>query len=234
MTALVFSNVKYQKSNSDVKKYQTALGAHGYRVNVDGVFGVKTREATRKFQLKQGWTGQAADGIPGPMTFLRLGLTDKAPAATASDNEPPQNMTHVVYDGKTVNVRTRTMLQRAEVIQDRKYYLVQGSYNKGVAASAGTHDGGGCVDISVSGMSNATMQATCQALRKAGFAAWHRTPSQGFSHHIHACAIGDVQMASIAREQVQQYFNGMNGLAGHGPDTNAPRPYPSWAAKYNH
>ncbi len=234
MTAINFANVKYQKSNTDVKIYQRALNSKGgYRLTVDGVFGAKTKDATRKFQLKQGWTGQAADGLPGPLTFARLGLTNTGKVSTSDVTEPAHNYSRVTYDSKTVNVRTRTMLQRAEAIQNRKYYLVQGSYHYGVAASAGTHDGGGCVDVSVAGMSSATIQATCQALRRVGFAAWHRTPAQGFSHHIHACAIGDQQMASIAREQVQQYFNGKNGLAGHGPDTNAPRPWPSWANKYN-
>jgi hypothetical protein len=82
-------------------------------------------------------------------------------------------------------------------------------------------------------MSSATMQTVCQVLRKVGFAAWHRTPAQGFVHHIHACAIGDREMAPLARQQVQSYFNGRNGLSGNGPDTNAPRPYPAWASKYN-
>jgi hypothetical protein len=119
------------------------------------------------------------------------------------------------------------MLKQAEALSGQTITLSQGSYNSGVSASAGTHDGGGVVDIASSN------SALCQALRKVGFAAWIRTPSQGFAYHIHACAIGDREMASGAKNQVQSYFDGRNGLAGNGSDTNPPRPWPAWANKYN-
>lgn len=229
MTAISFANVAKGKTNADVKAYQKALSLRGYKLAVDGVFGASTAAATKAFQLKQGWQGPGADGRPGPLTFAKLGLTPK-PAASG---EPAHVYTRVIWRGHTVNVRTREMLKAAEAKAGAPLLIVQGSYNKGVAASAGTHDGGGCVDVSTSGMSSTRVRNVVQYLRMVGFAAWYRTPAQGFSYHIHACAIGDREMAYIAREQVQQYFNGQNGLAGHGPDTNAPRPYPAWAAKYN-
>lgn len=231
MPQIVFANVAPGKTNADVKVYQTALVRKGYALVLDGNFGEKTKEATKRFQLGQGWTGTGANGIPGPLTFARLGLTKKAAAVA----EPTHDYHRVIYGGHTVNVRTRIMMQRAEKFFGRKLVLSQGSYNKGVAASAGTHDGGGCIDISISDYNGATRLALLKDLRRVGFAAWIRTPAEGFAYHIHACAIGDREMAHIAKSQVIDYFAGRNGLATHGPDTapaSVGRPYPSWAAKY--
>lgn len=216
------------------KSLQSALKKAGYMSKLvipTDVYGPFTQGGVKKFHSKHPAYGMSTDGAIGPKGWAYL--FKQAYAPVTSIVEPVQDMHHVVYDGRTVNVRTRVLLMRAEAIFGKRFTLSQGSYNVGVAASAGTHDGGGVVDISVSGMSTLTINKAVQALRRAGFAAWHRTPAQGFSHHIHANAIGDAQMKSVAREQVQQYFNGQNGLAGHGGDTNPPRPYPSWAAKYN-
>jgi hypothetical protein len=146
--------------------------------------------------------------------------------------EPAHDYARLTYGGKTVNVRTRAMLRLAAAWAGVDIILTQGSYNRGVAASAGTHDGGGCVDVDVSGWGSAKRASVVQALRKAGFAAWLRTPAQGFAYHIHASAIGDREMSGIAREQVQSYFNGRNGLASNGP-TEGETHWPNWADKYN-
>lgn len=91
--------------------------------------------------------------------------------------------------------------------------VTQGGYNRGgVAASAGTHDGGGVLDlVQVS-------DATIRLLREAGAAAWHRTPAQGFSHHTHLVLIGCPHVSSGAAHQVAEYRAGRNGLAGRGRD----------------
>lgn len=146
--------------------------------------------------------------------------------------EPAHNYSRVTYGGKTVNVRTREMLKLAAKWAGVTITLTQGSYNTGVAASAGTHDGGGVVDINVNSWSSSTRAAVQLALRKAGFAAWLRTPDDGFAYHIHACAIGDREMASLAKSQVQSYFNGRNGLANNNSDSSEHR-WPNWADKYN-
>jgi hypothetical protein len=157
------------------------------------------------------------------------------PSSSPSYNEPAHDYRRVTYGGRTVNVRTRTMLERAriELGMGHAIRLTQGSYNRGVSASAGTHDGGGVVDIDSSQF--ASTNAALRALRRAGFAAWLRTPSEGFSYHIHACAIGDREMAASARSQVVAYFRGRNGLANNKPDSapaSVGRPSPQWAAKY--
>lgn len=222
-------------SDYDVKELQRALLAHGWDCGpVDGEFGSKTKRAVRAFQEQQGWRGAEADGIPGPETLQRLGVHPSVIVAPA-DGEPGPNYRHTYYGGHTVNERTAVLLKRAASAFGHSLNLIQGSYHKGVSASAGTHDGGGVVDVNVSGYTVAQQWLIVRALRQAGFAAWRRTPTEGFDYHIHACAIGDREMASLARSQVHAYFAGRNGLAGNGPDSapaSVGRPYPKWAAKY--
>ena len=115
-------------------------------------------------------------------------------------------------DGKIVNVRTLRMLQAAAELLGGWPRVMQGSHNPGrVAASGGTHDGGGVVDTSYVG----SWERTVEALRQVGFAAWHRTPDQrGWGHHIHAVAIGDRDLSPEAASQVRSFLAGGDGLAG--------------------
>lgn len=250
--SIVYEAVYYGAPvNASVKVVQDALNQEFGGVVVDGDYGDQTREAYSKWQRKLGYSGSVsqpgsgADGNPGPTSMSRLAAKygflvthGTAPSPTtpapADDGEPAHNYTRVVYGGKTVNARTRTMLQNAVKLltaYDWTPRLTQGSYNVGVGASAGTHDGGGVVDINVSTMSVNGMYLCAQALRKAGFAAWVRTPSDGFAYHIHAVAIGDREMSSAAKSQIQQWREDTNGLANHGPDPYAD-PYPAWTNKY--
>jgi len=119
------------------------------------------------------------------------------------------------------------MLAAAEARLGFNLRVLQGSYNRGgVSASAGTHDGGGAVDVSPT----RNPSQVVRALREVGFAAWHRLPSQGpWTEHIHAIAIGDPEMSSGAHAQVSAYYNRRNGLANNGPD-DGPHlsPIPTW------
>jgi hypothetical protein len=106
--------------------------------------------------------------------------------------------------------------------------VVQGSYNAGgVAQSAGTHDGGGAVDLIPT-----NWEKKVKALRKVGFAAWHRTPDQGpWAEHIHCILIGDAKMSMSAFSQVIQYKAKppTDGLAFHRRDpTWHPDPIPTF------
>lgn len=127
--------------------------------------------------------------------------------------------TRVLFRGKRLNTRTRDMVLAAEKLLGYQLQIFQGSYNAGgVSASAGTHDGGGAVDVWGKSLSDATTVAN--TMRRVGFAAWVRTPQQGnWGYHVHAIAIDDAELSSGARAQVVDYKAGRNGLANNGRDT---------------
>lgn len=71
-----YQQVSYGSRGSAVKELQTALNRRGYGLEVDGVFGVKTRAAVRDFQQKN---QLKLDGIAGDETWGRLMRADTAP-----------------------------------------------------------------------------------------------------------------------------------------------------------
>jgi peptidoglycan hydrolase-like protein with peptidoglycan-binding domain len=191
---------------------------------VDGYFGTETVSAYRRFQTSLGYRGLAANGLPGVSSLAKLG-------------QGRFRITHVIStgarvsrDGFVVDARTSSMLDEAERRLRRDLVLEQGSYNPGGdPTSAGTHDGGGVVDISVAGMTSATRTAVARAQRNVGFAAWVRTPSQGdWPWHIHAAAISDTDLSTQAQHQVGDYYLGLNGLANHRPDDGPRIPIRTW------
>lgn len=133
------------------------------------------------------------------------------------------------FEGHSLDDRTRDMVIAARVVTDAPLVITQGCYNAGgVAASAGTHDGGGAVDIRARDLTGAQIAEAVLKLRHVGFAAWHRTPAQGnWVEHIHCIAIGCPDLSSGAAYQVTAYKNGRNGLANNGKD-DGPRTYVGW------
>lgn len=84
--------------------------------------------------------------------------------------------------------------------------VTQGSFSTGVAASAGTHDGDGVVDLGT------TDGGTEAALRNAGWAAWIRGNGDGMSPHTHAVLMRATGIAPAAMGQVLDFINGGTGL----------------------
>lgn len=130
-------------------------------------------------------------------------------------------------NGKTLDQLTHYALM---AVEHRLGYdlgsltVVQGSYNRGgVGASAGTHDGGGAVDLTP-----VEWQHKVHAMRAVGFAAWHRPAIPGlWSEHVHAVLIGNAKLSPAAKAQVDDYRHHRNGLADHAPDaTWHPDPIP--------
>lgn len=257
---VIFEDIGPRGTAAANKAVQSALNRFRPPVAVDGDYGPQTRGAYAAWQEHLGFSGRDADGLPGWTSATRLAAaygfhlvrradapqpkptpqpspkpkpTPSAPgiADYLTVPEPAHDYKRVSYGGKTVNVRTRELLKLAASWAGVSISLTQGSYNKGVAASAGTHDGGGVVDINVNAWSSATRGRVVQALRKAGFAAWLRTPAQGFSYHVHAVAIGDREAAPLAKSQMQNYFDGRNGLASNG-HTEGETHWPDWADRY--
>ncbi|MFI6537905.1 peptidoglycan-binding protein [Nonomuraea sp. NPDC050547] len=181
---------------------------------VDGYFGTTTVTAYAGYQKSLGLSGLDANGLPGRTSLTSLGA-GRFKVTRIVDPGP-----RVSSGGFVVNTRTRTMLTEAKRLLGRDLKLDQGSYNPGGdPTSAGTHDGGGVVDISVEGMNSATRTAVVRGLRRVGFAAWVRNPQQDdWPWHIHAVAISDTALSGQAQNQVGDYYLGLNGLAGRGPD----------------
>lgn len=143
--------------------------------------------------------------------------------------KPPEDYTRLdVNQGQMLNRRTLAMLAHAQELYGGEieltgYAITQGSYTDGVAASFGTHSGGGAVDLSVLRKGTYTvlwndLDPLVRALRAAGFAAWVR--EYGELHpdspiHIHAIAIGDEELSEAAENQLTGpagYFRGFSGL----------------------
>lgn len=144
----------------------------------------------------------------------------------------PTPYQRVSWRGVTLNRRTRDAVLWAEKKSGVRVVPAQGSYNKGgVAASGGTHDGGGAIDCSVRGLSTSQRNALVRALKDAGFAAWYREPLPGvWGAHIHAIATGDKELAVGARAQVLSFDAGKDGLRGNRPDpTYRPSPRVTWS-----
>lgn len=94
-------------------------------------------------------------------------------------------------------------------IIERQYDVSQGSYNGGVKASGGTHDGGGVWDMRQYDVETITLA------RNGGAAAYHRSPEEAGSiwwpDHTHAVLVGD-PCNGPARYQVDAYKAGYDGL----------------------
>lgn len=75
---------KVGSRGTEVKAIQEKLKERGiYKGSVDGIYGSATAEAVKKFQKQQGLT---QDGIAGPATLKRLGISiGKIPSATENN-----------------------------------------------------------------------------------------------------------------------------------------------------
>ncbi|MGQ0840868.1 peptidoglycan-binding domain-containing protein [Actinokineospora sp.] len=203
-------------SKPSVLLVEQALAAKGLLASsyADGHFGTRTIDAYAAYQRSLGYTGIDASGLPGPTSLRTLGEQRYTVVKLVSAGSK------VTYHGKLMNTRTKAMLVEAERRFGTSFGVTQGSYNAGgTPASAGTHDGGGALDISVSGMSSTTRTNAARALRQVGFAAWVRTPAQGdWGYHIHAIALADPDQSTGAYHQSGDYYLGYNGLANRAPD----------------
>lgn len=129
-------------------------------------------------------------------------------------------MSRVVWRGVTLDADTAEMIAEAERLAGFKFELTQGCYSGGsVAASAGTHNGGGAYDVRARDLTARQIEAAVAALRDVGGPAWHRLPSEGdWPEHIHGLRADCPDLAPAAVRQVLAYRAGRSGLASNGPD----------------
>jgi len=192
---------------------------------VDGHYGSSTKAAYSAFQQRLGYTGLAANGLPGITSLTKL-------AGARFDITGKVNVGPRVQmpNGPVLNRRTNRMkMAAAKRLSGCKFVVTQGSYNAGgVAQSAGTHDGGGAVDLSVNSGCGARRNAV-RALRIVGFAAWFRPTIEGlWKKHIHAIAVNDTDLSAGAANQVSEYYRGFDGLDGDGRDAGPQVPKHTW------
>lgn len=133
----------------------------------------------------------------------------------------PPAYERTTWHGKTVDHRSKYLLELVEKKLGFELYCHQGSYNTAVSQSAGTHDGGGAIDVSIRPLNSSTNRAEeiVKVLRQFGWAAWWRHPWQGdWGDHIHAVECGNRLLSDGARWQVEEYKAGRNGLASRSAD----------------
>jgi hypothetical protein len=121
--------------------------------------------------------------------------------------------------------RTISRLAR-KAKKDKKQYrlvIIQGCFNTTVAASAGTHDKDAVIDVRIEGMD---WYAAQRWLRSQGWAAWVRTPAQGFSYHIHMVSLPKYKYEWVAsvgeyvNGQIADYYAWRDGLSSHSADNS--------------
>lgn len=170
-------------------------------------------------------------GLSGAVQAWQPGAT---PTATWTEPagclRPPEDYTRHWVSVGYFNARTLAMLDHAQALYsaqggiiDLRVALTQGSYTGGaLAASFGTHDGGGAVDLSVRHPVTwdilwDEIDPLIAALRTAGFAAWLRDTGDLYPDspiHIHAIAIGDRELSEAARAQIDGTFGYLRGYDG--------------------
>ncbi len=134
----------------------------------------------------------------------------------------------VSFRGGRFDRMTAQALSRMEEKLGYDLSIMQGSYNSGVGASAGTHDGGGAVDLAAY-----DHKRKVRAGREVGFAMWYRSSAEGpWSPHCHGILVGNAKLSSGAATQVTAYRNGRNGLASNAADTFGWRPSPIPSYKF--
>lgn len=125
-------------------------------------------------------------------------------------------------------------LRKAGLIaRDLSGLITQGAYNRGgVAASVGTHDGGGVLDVPPILVNTAAKR---RIWRDSGVAMWYRRASEGpWRDHGHGVWDGCPHLSAGAKRQITAYRQGRNGLANNRAD-QGPKPatYRSWQAAHS-
>lgn len=130
----------------------------------------------------------------------------------------PAALITVTIGGRTFKCSRRTAahllwtIARLKALHPQaRLEVIQGCYNIGVDASAGTHDLDACLDVRIAGLGWWEAQ---DFLRACGWAAWVRQPP-AFSWHIHMVSIGYPGPVGVyVPGQVDDYYRHTFGLKG--------------------
>ena len=127
-------------------------------------------------------------------------------------------VTHTVVqrDGKWLDQRTADFYDVLNKRMPGGVTIIQGSFNKSVDASAGTHDGPGALDLkpALAAYRNEAGYRKLERLaREQGGAAWFRPWTNNF--HVHVIVIGTKGLPTIAAKQIDAYLAGRDGLVSN-------------------
>jgi hypothetical protein len=123
-----------------------------------------------------------------------------------------------------------TKQRLARVRPGSRMSIIQGCYNTGVEASVGTHDFDAVLDVIIFDEGGKVDWDWSQHfLRRCGWAAWHRTPAQGFSPHIHQISLGyaPAPVGIFVPGQVDDYYRHALGLKGQHDSGDDPSWHPA-------
>ena len=133
----------------------------------------------------------------------------------------PATSITTTYKNKTFSIVAAASLQELDKLTPLiPIKFTQGGWNPTVTASGGTHDKD-AVDISTISLKNSDIHIIIYYMRMLGWCAWYRpfnwNGNSGMAH-IHAVPNGWGYLSPNASNQVEDYRNGLNGLANHKPD----------------
>lgn len=136
----------------------------------------------------------------------------------------PGPLDRCTYRGAQMDEKTKAAIQRLEAALGYPLTITQGCYSTAVGASAGTHAGGGVVDLAPWDHARKVKIGRDQA-----WAIWYRPElwrdgRRIWPAHCHAVLIGHEALSDEAADQVEEYLAGGDGLAGVAGDPNPYRP----------
>lgn len=129
--------------------------------------------------------------------------------------DAPGAFEKVTFRGKLMDRKTQAFLEAMEAELDYPLTVVQGCYNPGgVSASAGTHDGGGVVDLAAWDAAHKVRVA-----KKLGAFVWYRATLPGvWGEHIHLGIRDHGRLSPSAARQQVSFDTHRNGLANNAID----------------
>lgn len=167
------------------------------------------------------WHAEASDHNAGHFILRHVNAPHPDPKPAP---KPPPPFQKVTYNGALMDQKTKTFVQCLEKDLGYPLTILQGCYHPGVSQSAGTHDGGGVLDLAPYDWGRKVTAA-----RKRGGFYWHRLPIPGvWGEHIHGGIRNHGTLSDSAKAQ-QRDFDAhppRNGLASHAVDTSGIHPNP--------
>jgi TP901 family phage tail tape measure protein len=194
-----------------------AAGQFAWNTTTDPFFALANAAANKidwsvARDAARGGIGVARDWVQAGQEAWAQAYKDAKPAPGKPFPVQPGDWSPVSFQGVTLDRGQMRALIAAGAAYGGPFHISQGSYRPYTSYSGATHMGGGAADIT-----SPVNTRFLDDLLHNGQAAWIRDPSQGpWPWHIHTLQIGDPNLSSAARAQVQDFLAGGDGLAAGG------------------